>query len=296
MKNMRMRERMNISWKIQNKGEFLCFISPLVTLALSFLLFLILLFPLPVHAEPEKFYNVEITIDRADDDQFYEKIEVYVERNGEYYADYDLNRDNHYTYQADWKPGEYQVSARVRYDQLGTYTVTPECQSFTMTATEYKDMHTALFFVTGGTDPDEGHELQESTETSDQVYTMDQIEELYEMQDEYQSQAANEMQENDKWEQEHSFLARNQIADRNDTADNLKDRTPEHVYPEESEISTTNESENEKSFLEQEEKQESNGVVQSDDPAVEKGHPWFVSAILIIVLLVGVLLLIKRFY
>lgn len=77
-------------------------------------------------AEMQPFYNFEVTVDRAEDDQFNEKIEVYVEKDGQYFDDCDLNRSNSYCYQREMKTGEYRLYARVRYDQSGDYQVEPE--------------------------------------------------------------------------------------------------------------------------------------------------------------------------
>lgn len=53
-----------------------------------------------------------------------------MEKDGQYFDDYDLNRSNSYCYQREMKTGEYRLYARVRYDQSGDYQVEPEYLGF----------------------------------------------------------------------------------------------------------------------------------------------------------------------
>ena len=59
-------------------------------------------------ADMQPFYNLSVTIDRANEDGFNEKIEVYVEKDGQYYGDFDLNQSNQYLYKTELQTGRYR--------------------------------------------------------------------------------------------------------------------------------------------------------------------------------------------
>ena len=91
--------------KMFRKAEILFFkvlyCVPLVVAAITPILLplviagvIIFWFPMVGKAEMQPFYNFEVTVDRAEDDQFNEKIEVYVEKDGQYFDDYDFY-ENH---------------------------------------------------------------------------------------------------------------------------------------------------------------------------------------------------------
>lgn len=212
---------------------------PFAVMVGGVLLFLSFL-PMEAHAELQKFYNLSITIDRASEDGFNEKIEVYVEKNGEYYGDYDLNQFNEYLYKTDARPGTYKLWARVRYDQSGTYQVEPEAQELVIGDLDYKDMHTVTFQIIGGVsadDEDEDVHVIEETEPLDpnNVYSMDRIDELRAMQESAEAEASKAFQENEKWEQENNFIAKNGITDQGVPAESSDSVLPDHYYPDESE-------------------------------------------------------------
>lgn len=186
-----------------------------------------------VKAELEKFNNFTVTIDRVSDDIFNEKIEVYVEKNEEYFGDYDLNRYNDYCYKTELGTGSYRIYARVRYDQGGIYTVEPQYQDIVVKNSEYQDMHTVIFSVSGGeSDESEEHEYGneggKEPEISSDIYTIERIDELRVMQESAREQAEQAFEENEKWERDNNFLTQKGVAELEGSG---------HVYPTEPESS-----------------------------------------------------------
>lgn len=195
--------------------------------------------PITVWAEMQPFYNFSVTIDRAEDEQFNEKIEVYIEKDGQFYADYDLSRINQYLYSTELGTGSYRLYARVRYDSTETYRVEPEYQDLEITNQGYKDMHMVMFKITGGTVLDEAehmheHGLEEAESLNEEeVYTIDRIDELKKIQDDARIEASKAFQENEDWEKKHNFLARNGIEDPAISLEQKKGAIlPDHSYPE----------------------------------------------------------------
>lgn len=197
-------------------------------------------FPLIVKAEMQPFYNFEVTIDRAEEDQFNEKIEVYVEKDGQYYGDYDLNRSNSYCYRKEMETGEYRLYARVRYDQSGDYEIDPEYQDLKIGGTDYEEMHRAVFSVRGG-EIQEIHDMIEESEykvpADQEVYTMDRLEELKEIQEDTEKQVEKAFYANEQWEREHSFLAQHHISDPNIADRNENAGLSSHYYPDREDMS-----------------------------------------------------------
>lgn len=190
------------------------------------------------YAEIQPFYNLAVTIDRANDDRFNEKIEVYVEKNGEYYADYDLNQINQYLYKTEVGAGVYRFYARVRYDEIGTYEVEPEINELTIGDLDYKDLHTVQFKITSSSSEEEEIEdisTIEAGPTLDEnhVYTIDQIEELRAMQESFNEKADEAFRENERWEQQNNFLATHGIANPGVAAESTGSILPDHYYPDE---------------------------------------------------------------
>lgn len=185
------------------------------------------------YAEMQPFYNLSVTIDRANEDGFNEKIEVYVTKDGEYYGDYDLNRSNQYRYNTEIGSGVYRLFARVRYDQDQTYQVEPAYQELVMKDIEYNDKHKVIFSVNGGFLPEgEPHKVeQEEPLDPDNVYTMDRIDELRLIQESVQDQASQAFYDNEKWEQKHNFLAQNGILNPGITAERAGTQLLSHYYP-----------------------------------------------------------------
>lgn len=239
--------------KMFRKAEILFFkvlyCVPLVVAAITPILLPLLIagviifwFPMVGKAEMQPFYNFEVTIDRAEDDQFNEKIEVYVEKGGQYFDDYDLNRSNSYCYRREMKTGEYRLYARVRYDQSGDYQVEPEYLDLKIGGTDYREMHRTVFFIHGGEVQDEDdHETvaMDGTDTTlnGEVYTIERMDELKQMQTEIERQVQNAFQANEQWEREHNFLAQHQVSDPN-VAD-WKDTAglSQHYYPDQEDMS-----------------------------------------------------------
>ena len=193
-------------------------------------------------ADMQPFYNLSVTIDRANEDGFNEKIEVYVEKDGQYYGDFDLNQSNQYLYKTELQTGRYRLFARVRYDETKTYQVEPEYQDLEMTDLAHKEMHEIVFRIKGGAVPEqdsESHEIEEQAPISDNVYTMDRIDELREIQKAGQEQASSAFRENEEWERNNNFLAQNNVADQAVPYESTGHTLPDHSYPEEETESST---------------------------------------------------------
>lgn len=243
---------------------FLCLLHPIFTIT--------------GRAEIQPFYNFSVTIDRAEDVRFNEKLEIYVEKDGVYYADYDLGKINQYQYQTELERGEYRVYARVRYDDIGTYRIEPEYQDVKIGDLDYKEMHSITFRVIGGISLDEGHEdeMEEiDSEIQGEVYTMDQIEELKRIQEEARTAASKAFQENEEWERNHNFLSRHGIENPDFSWEEKV--LPDHSYPD-METERT-EKETEKEIVEPEpaesEKNEEGETKESQN--VEEIPGWIVS-------------------
>lgn len=242
--------------------------------------------PMEARAELQPFYNLLVTIDRAADEGFNEKIEIYVTKNGEYYGDWDLNRYNNYLYQTAVQTGTYCFYARVRYDQTGTYQMEPEYQSLKISDIDYKEVHTVIFHVSGGQNLNEGDEGElhvneaQEPQNPDNVYTIDRIDELREMQESAEAEASRAFQENEQWEHQNNFLAQNGIENQSGLAGSAASILEGHSYPEDESIT-------EEAHLTDDPKQETEPYIESEGEEDGKGINIVSIAFIVLIVIVG---------
>lgn len=182
------------------------------------------------YADLQPFYNFSVTVSTEDD--FNEKIEVYVAKNGEFYGDYDLNQSNQYLYKTELEAGTYEVYARVRYDQDHVYQVSPESLKISIGDIDYKDMHEAVFQISGMEESGEGHEFQEYVPSDGEtVYSAGQMDELRNIQESARKEGERAFLGVEEWERENSFLAQNGIDASEIPNGNRAPHIPQHSYP-----------------------------------------------------------------
>lgn len=177
-------------------------------------------------ADIEPFYNFSVAIDQPD--KLNEKIEIYVEKNGEYYGDYDLNINNSYQYKQELPVGNYRIYARVRYDADGIYQINPEYQELEITVDNYNKLNDVVFKIIGGSIEEDGETwdygvMDQSPINPENVYSLDRIDELRKVQQEGRERAYQALLENEEWESTHNFLAQKEIEET---------QLADHYYPE----------------------------------------------------------------
>lgn len=167
-----------------------------------------------------------------------EKIEVYCEKDGQFYMTIDLNKNNRYEYKKLFENGVYTFQARVRYDMNGEYTILPDIQAVELTYKNNNILNEVVFTVSGmSTEPElHTHLTDESKQPEDsskeeKVYTIDDIDELYEIQESMIAEAEAAFTEQEVWEQNHNFVSKYEIADQK-IFGNESSTFPMHVYPE----------------------------------------------------------------
>lgn len=193
-------------------------------------------------ADMEPGYNIVVKLDPAVIAFLNEKIEVYCEKDGQFYMDIDLNKSNHYEYKKVFVNGVYTFRARVRYDMNEEYTILPDFQTIELTYKNNNSLNEVVFTIVGARDEPEEHpnltdnDSVQGSQGSDltleeKIYTVDDIHELYEIQESMLVEAEGAFTEQEVWEQSHNFLSENGGSDQKfSTMEN--ENLPMHFYPE----------------------------------------------------------------
>lgn len=186
-------------------------------------------------ADMEPGYNIVVKLDPAVIAYLNEKIEVYCEKDGQFYMDIDLNKSNHYEYKKVFVNGVYTFRARVRYDMNEEYTILPDSQTIELTYKNNNSLNEIVFTIVGARDEPEEHSNLTDNESDlsleEKIYTVDDIDELYEIQESILVEAEGAFSEQEVWEQSHNFLSKNGVSDQKfPTMEN--ENLPMHVYPE----------------------------------------------------------------
>lgn len=186
-------------------------------------------------ADMEPGYNIVVKLDPAVIAFLNEKIEVYCEKDGQFYMDIDLNKSNHYEYKKVFVNGVYTFRARVRYDMNEEYTILPDSQTIELTYKNNNSLNEIVFTIVGARDEPEEHSNLTNNESDlsleEKIYTVDDIDELYEIQESILVEAEGAFSEQEVWEQSHNFLSKNGVSDQKfPTMEN--ENLPMHVYPE----------------------------------------------------------------
>ena len=265
-----------------------------VTAAAAMLTGFLALYPggnMEVYADLEPFYNLSVSVSSELDRPLNEKIEVYVEKDGKYYGDFDLNQVNDYCYQTEAETGIYRLYARVRYDRRGDYQISPSWQDITIEVQTYKSMHSAVFYHQGKNGEmqaeEDSHTLNEYVPSAhEKVYTIDEIDELRNIQEQSQKEGEEALKELDEWEQENNFLTQHGISD---PAVRGKEQSslPKHSYP--SDLDEIQEKEIHEQAQETKESEEhqkitQESVITEEEPEEEKTNLMLVMVSLIIIL------------
>lgn len=203
---------------------------------LSFLILCVLctfLLEIQSKADIEPDFNIAVRIDpEAAVAYLNEKVEVYCEKDGQFYMTIDLNKNNRYEYKKLFENGVYTFRARVRYDMNEEYTILPDLQTVELTYKNNNILNEVVFTVDGmSVEPeihthltDESEQEHEDFSKEEKVYTIDDINELYEIQESMIAEAEAAFTEREAWEQNHNFVSKCEIADQK--------MFPMHVYPE----------------------------------------------------------------
>ncbi|WP_097006495.1 hypothetical protein [Lacrimispora amygdalina] len=219
-------------------------------------------------ADMEPSYNIAVKLDPAVIAYLNEKIEVYCEKDGQFYMSIDLNKSNHYEYKKIFVNGVYTFRARVRYDMNEEYTILPDSQTIELTYKNNNSLYEIVFTIEGAReDPEEHSNLTDnkSEQGSDmsqeeKIYSADDIDELYEIQESMLAEAEEAFTEQEVWEQNHNFLSKNGVSDqKSPTMEN--ENLPMHVYPE----SEENMDQTEKSLVQTPSATEKKSMEESQD-------------------------------
>lgn len=178
-------------------------------------------------------YNIAVKIDPAIIVYLNEKIEVYCEKDGQFYMTIELNESNRYEYKKVFENGEYTFRARVRYDTDGIYTVLPSSQAIELTYLNNNILNEIVFTIDGVSEEPEIHSHLADTEhgseddfnQAEKVYTIDDLDELYEMQESMLDEGEKAFSELEVWEQSQSFISKYETDKKDETE-------PMHFYPE----------------------------------------------------------------
>lgn len=190
-------------------------------------------------ADMEPSYNIAVKLDPAVIAYLNEKIEVYCEKDGQFYMIIDLNKSNRYEYKKVFVNGVYTFRARVRYDMNEEYTILPDSQTIELTYKNNNFLNEIVFTIEGARkEPEEHSNLTDnkSNQGSDlrqqeKIYTADDIDELYEIQESMLGEAEEAFTKQEDWEQNHNFLSEKGGSDQKfSTGEN--ENLPMHVYPE----------------------------------------------------------------
>lgn len=258
---------------------------------LLFLICFILLKPFDSRADTEPFYNISVKIDPAITVYLNEKIEVYCEKDGQYFMIIDLNNSNKYEYKKSLENGIYTFQARVRYDQQGEYKVLPASQVIELTYKNNNVLNEIVFSIEGVTvDPDDHLHIyddeedeEENTEFQEErIFTIDDMDELLTIQESAVSEAEKAFAEREAWERNNSFLAQYGIVEQNVSDDNILSM---HQYPETEIITGTDQ------FEENQYEDESPSTTEKESAQINENDTSKINTKQIVIIVVIILML-----
>lgn len=198
-------------------------------------------------ADMEPDYNIAVRIDPAIIVHLNEKIEVYCEKDDQFFMIIDLNKNNYYEYKKMFVNGMYTFQARVRYDMNEEYTILPDSQVIELTYKNNNILNEIVFTIEGVRVEPELHSHLADSESDpeskgdlnqeEKIYTMDDIDELYLLQESLIAEAEAAFAEQEVWEQNHNFVSKHGVSGQTVSAVD-DDTLPMHVYPEVNDEST----------------------------------------------------------